>query len=60
MDSITTATGPAGQFRILVDLRGVSSANADVKAMRVAFAVLQKGYPCVLHIVKIIRKLIRL
>lgn len=45
MDSITSACGPGGQFRLLVDLRGVSSANADVRAMRVAFNVLQKGFP---------------
>ena len=45
MDTISTAMGPAGMFRILVDLRGMSSANADLAAMRVAFEVLQKGFP---------------
>jgi hypothetical protein len=32
-------------FRILVDLRGMSRANADLAAMKVAFAVLQKAFP---------------
>ena len=45
MDTITTATGQAGTFRLLVDLRGLSTANADLAAMRVAFDVLQKGFP---------------
>jgi len=45
MDTIATAMGPAGAFRILVDLRGLSSKHADLAAMRVAFDVLQKGFP---------------
>jgi hypothetical protein len=32
-------------FRILVDLRHMSTANADLNAMKVAFDVLQKGFP---------------
>ena len=35
----------AGQFRLLVDLRWMSYANADLPAMKVAFEVLQKGFP---------------
>jgi len=45
MDTLSTAMGPGGQFRILVDLRRMSSANADLAAMKVAFEVLQKGCP---------------
>ena len=45
MDTLATAMGPGGQFRILVDLRRMSSANADLAAMKVAFEVLQKGFP---------------
>ena len=36
---------PAGQFRLLVDLRWMGRANADLAAMKVAFEVLQKGFP---------------
>lgn len=45
MDCITAAAGPGGQFRILVDLRNMTTANADLNAMKVAFEVLQKGFP---------------
>jgi len=45
MDTISCAMGPGGQFRILVDLRNMSRANADLSAMKVAFDVLQKGFP---------------
>ena len=45
MDTISTAMGPGGMFRILVDLRFMSRANADLSAMKVAFEVLQKGFP---------------
>ena len=45
MDCITAAAGPGGMFRILVDLRYMSTANADLNAMKVAFDVLQKGFP---------------
>ena len=45
MDTLSTAMGPGGQFRILVDLRNMSRANADLSAMKVAFEVLQKGFP---------------
>jgi hypothetical protein len=44
-DTIASAMGPGGQFRLLVDLRNMSSANADLGAMKVAFNVLQKGFP---------------
>ncbi len=37
--------GPGGQFRILVDLRDMHRRNADLSAMKVAFDVLQKGFP---------------
>ena len=45
MDCITAAAGPGGQFRIAVDLRSMTTANADLNAMKVAFDVLQKGFP---------------
>jgi hypothetical protein len=45
MDTLSTAMGPGGQFRILVDLRNMSRGNADLSAMKVAFEVLQKGFP---------------
>ena len=52
MDCITAAAGPGGQFRIAVDLRSMTTANADLNAMKVAFDVLQKGFPerCVRHV----------
>ncbi len=43
--TIPPRRGPAGMFRILVDLRGMSRHNADLAAMKVAFGVLQKGFP---------------
>lgn len=45
MDVLSTAMGPGGMFRILVDLRDMHRANADLSAMKVAFEVLQNNFP---------------
>ena len=44
MDTIIQALGPGGKFIILVDLKGLSNKNSDLRTMVVAFEILQKYY----------------